>query len=506
LAVAFAAGLVAGFCQPPYSLGLLIVVPLVALLWTWHHARPAHAALYGFAFGLASCAVVLQWISYFGFLAYVALLATMAAYIALAGLVTALLARRGIASPLLTAAVWVVAEALRGRFPFGGMPWADIGVALHDVSAARALASVGGVLLVSYVTVAAAGFVLDAGLALRSHHTRSAVLAGVGIVAVVGVGLVAVATRFEPRPTGELRVAVLQGDDQELSLAGQRAQQLTGNHLALAAGLEGNYDLIVFPESALDTNPEQDPQLRSILAQLAAKHDAAVLVNARVPVSPSEGESPESVRGEVYNADLLYDPDGTLQGKYAKQHLVPFGEYVPLRGLLGDIDALRTNVPYDFTAGDDSVVFDVKGTPVGNVICFESAFGPLVREQVRDGAEAIVVSTNNRSYRRSGNSEQHLALGQLRAAETGRPVVQASVSGISGIIDADGTVHDRTELFEQAVVDATITTTTGETLYVRFGDWLVWTCSLAVLIAAAVAVFRPRTRSEPPTLDSVTPA
>jgi apolipoprotein N-acyltransferase len=216
---------------------------------------------------------------------------------------------------------------------------------------------------------------------------------------------------------------------------------------------------------------------------LAAKHDAAVLVNARVPVPGSDDQ--------FYNADLLYEPDGTLQGMYAKQHLVPFGEYVPLRGLLGNLDALRTNVPYDFTAGDTSEVFDVKGTPVGNVICFESAFGPLVREQVRDGAEAIVVSTNNRSYRRSGNSEQHLALGQLRAAETARPVVQASVSGISAIIDADGTVHDRTEMFEQAVVDATITTTTGETLYVRFGDWVVWACALALVIATIVAVRRP---------------
>ena len=78
------------------------------------------------------------------------------------------------------------------------------------------------------------------------------------------------------------------------------------------------------------------------------------------------------------------------------------------------------------------------------MICFESAFGPLVRDSVRKGAQALVVSTNNRSYRRSGNSEQHLAKSQMRAAETGRPVLQASVSGISAVIDPDGTVHDTT--------------------------------------------------------------
>ena len=135
-------------------------------------------------------------------------------------------------------------------------------------------------------------------------------------------------------------------------------------------------------------------------------------------------------------------------------------------------------------------MFDVKGTPVGSVICFESAFGPLVRESVRDGAEAIVVSTNNRSYRRSGNTEQHLALSQLRAAETARPVVQASVSGISAVIDADGNVSDRTKLFEKAIVDTTIVTTRGETLYVRFGDWFVWLCCLAVVVTAVVATRR----------------
>src|SRR5439155_17272092 len=168
----------------------------------------------------------------------------------------------------------------------------------------------------------------------------------------------------------------------------------------------------------------------------------------------------------------LYSPSGAYEGTYSKQHLVPFGEYVPWRGALGFIGELR-QIPYDFRAGHRNKIFRVSGRPIGTVICFESAFGPLVRSFVRDGAQAIVVSTNNRSYHRSGNSEQHLANGQMRAAETARPVLQASVSGISAVIDPDGTVHDRTDLFEKAIVWATITTTTGDTPYVRFGDWVV---------------------------------
>jgi apolipoprotein N-acyltransferase len=456
------------------------------LLWTWRDARPRDATLSTFAFGLGCYSVVIPWIHFFGVLAFVALVIVMSVLLSIAGLITALLARRGISSPFLTAAAWVLAEAIQGRFPFGGFPWADVGVALHDVPAARALASVGGVLLISFVTVALAGFLLDGFLALRARARRPGALAVAGVVGLLLVTILAHATWFDPTPTGSLHLAVLQGDDEELSLAGQQAQRLTDDHLALADQLEGPYDLIVFPESALDTDPEVDTVLRDQIVAIAQEHDADVLVNALVS---TDRDAP--LTNERYNLNLLYEPDGTLQGEYAKQHLVPFGEYVPMRSVFGGIAALR-QVPYDLVAGDETVVFDVKGTPVGSVICFESAFGPLVRDVVRDGAEAIVVSTNNRSYRRSANTDQHLALGQLRAAETGRPLVQASVSGVTAVITPDGTVHDRTDLFEKTIVDTTITTTTGDTLYVRFGDWVLTLCALVLVIATVIAVWRPR--------------
>jgi apolipoprotein N-acyltransferase len=101
-----------------------------------------------------------------------------------------------------------------------------------------------------------------------------------------------------------------------------------------------------------------------------------------------------------------------------------------------------------------------------------------------------VVSTNNRSYQRSGNSQQHLANSQMRAAETGRPVLQASVSGISAVIDPDGTVHHTTDLFQRTIVDGTIDTATGETPYVRFGDWIVALSALVLLGATGAYAVR----------------
>jgi apolipoprotein N-acyltransferase len=479
LGVALAAGVLAAFCFPPFDLGPVIVVALAALLWTWRDARPIHAALYGFAFGVSCYGIVLEWVRYFGVIAIVPFVAAMALAIALVGFIVAAFARRGISSPLLTASAWVVLEALRGRAPLGGFAWADVGIALHDLSPARALASFGGVPLVSFVTVALAGFLLDLALSVRAHQRRALALASVGAVAILVVTLLADVTRYEPTETGRLRVAMLQGDDQELSLSEQQQQLLTADHLALADQLQGPYDLIIFPEGALDTDPDLDPSLRAKLTAIAEQHGSSILVNARTPAG----------HGKDYNSNLMYGPNGKREGIYSKQHLVPFGEYVPWRDALGFIGELR-QVPYDFEAGDKTVVFRAGGHKIGSVICFESGFGPLVRDSVRKGAEMIVVSTNNRSYHRSGNSEQHLANSQMRAAETARPVLQASVSGISAVIDPDGTVHDTTNLFEKAIVRSTIRTTTGETPYVRFGDWIVLLSSLALVCAAVVAFVR----------------
>jgi len=480
LAAALGAGVLTGLCFPPVGLGPVVLVAVVPLLWAWRGARPAHAALYGFAYGVAAYVVVIPWIRYFGYVAIVPLVVAMSVYIAGAGALVAAYARRGIASPFLTASIWVVLEALRGRFPFGGFPWADLGVALHDIPAARALASVGGTLLVSFVVVAVNGLVLDLAFALRTHVGGAAVLAGIGIVGIVVATVVIDATRFEPTVTDHLRVAMLQGDDEQLPLAEQVNQPLTEKHFALAERLRGHYDLIVFPESALDTDPQTDSYLRARIVALAEQHDAAVLVNARTP-------APD---GRSRNTNVLYTPSGRLQGTYSKQHLVPFGEYVPWRDALSWLPELR-QVPYDFEPGHSRTLFRAGGHPFESVICFESAFGQLVRDAVHDGAQFIVVSTNNRSYQRSANTEQHLALGQMRAAETGRAVLQASVSGITAVIYPDGSAHDTTKLFESAIVTASVPTATGETLYVRLGDWVVLLSAVAMLVVTVIAIRRP---------------
>ncbi len=431
-------------------------------------------------------AFVLGWSRYFGAVAVLPLVLGEAAFFAGTGALVAAFDRRGLRSPWLIAASWVVLEGLRARFPLGGLPWGELGVALHDASWARALASFGGVALVSFVVVAVNALLLDLVLERRGHERRAGMFAAAGLVALLVVSGIAGFTRYVPQETGHLKFALLQGNDQNRTLtpAEISSDYLFRHHLALADQLRGKYDLIVFPEAALERDPTTNPDVRDALVKVAREHDAVVLANARVPTAD----------GGLSNANVAYSPDGKLQGIYAKQHLVPFGEFVPLRDELSFIGELQ-QIPYDYEAGDRRVMFHAGGHPVASVICFESAFSPLVRDFVRDGAQAIVVSTNNRSYRRSALAAQHLALSQMRAAETARPVLHASISGITGVIDPTGEVRDTSELFRNKVTTGTIATTTGETPYVRLGDWVLLVCGLGLVGAAIVGIVRARRAS-----------
>src|SRR5438132_12488814 len=165
LAAAVLSGLLLAAAFPPFDLGPLALVALAPLLWAWRGAGPGPAALYGGAAGVAFFGLLVEWTRYFGFVAVVPFVLFLSTWWMLAGAVTGWLGRRGVTAAPVLAAVWVLVEAGRGRVPFGGFPWGDVGYAFHDWGAARALAGWGGVPLVSWLAVLVNGLVLEAGLA-----------------------------------------------------------------------------------------------------------------------------------------------------------------------------------------------------------------------------------------------------------------------------------------------------------------------------------------------------
>lgn len=499
LAAAFGSGLLLAAAFPPLDLGPLALVALTPLLWAWRGAGPREAGLYGGLAGIAFFGVLVEWSRYFGVVAVVPFVLFLSSWWVLAGAVVGWLGRRGLATAPVVAGVWVLVEAARGRVPFGGFPWGDVGYAFHDVGPARALAGWGGVPLVSWVAVAVNGLVLASAVATfgrRKPETPpprwTVVRPLAGLVVVIGGAATAAAALPDLTATGRLRVAMVQGNDLNRDPTPEeiRDRYLLRNHLRLAGGISQDVDLIVLPESSLDADPRTDGYLDVALSALAGDSDADVLAGTNTP-APG---------GRLYNTVFHYRPDadpedpsgsGRTDQMYSKRHLVPFGEYVPWRAALSFIEELQ-QVPTDYEPGPGPTLFTVDDHALGALICFESAFPAYAREYARLGADALVVLTNNRSYRRSANSAQHLAMGQFRAAETGRPLLQAAISGITAVVDHTGEVQSRTRLFEPTVLIGEVATFEGRTPYTKVGEWAVGGSALLVVGAVAVAARRRR--------------
>lgn len=485
-----ATGLLAALAFPPFDLGPLILIAPVPLLAAWRRRGNdvRGAAGDGFVAGVAFFAVVVSWSWYFGAVAYFPFVIVLAAYWALAGAVVGLAARREVSGTWVVAAVWVLIEALRGRWPFGGFSWGEFGYALHDIPVARSLAGWGGVLLISFAVLIAAGFLEQAwwGRAAGSWLPDRKPLVGAG--AVVLVALVGHIALPETNETGELRFAIVQGNDKNRDLTPEELadRHLPVSHFDLASTIDVPVDLIVLPESSLDEDPRIDSFLTENLSSLARGKGAAVLANAAVEIEDGD---------RLENTNFLYSPEGELVGTYVKQHLVPYGEWVPGRPFLEDIISELDQIPRDQAPGDKRVIFNVAGVRVANLICFESAFTEIPRAYADDGAEVLMVSTNNRSFRRSPNSAQHIALGQIRAAETGRPLVHAAISGASAVIDRDGDIVATTELFDRTTLVRSVRGTTGRTPYVLLGDWVLLVAS-GLLVALGVRARRRGTPAE----------
>jgi apolipoprotein N-acyltransferase len=494
LAAAVLSGLLLAAAFPPMDLGPLALVALIPLLWAWRGAGPGAAAVYGGAAGIAFFAILVEWTRYFGAVAVVPFVLFLSTWWVLAGAVVGWLGRRGVTGAPVVASVWVLIEAGRGRVPFGGFPWGDVGYAFHDFGAVRTLAGWGGVAVVSWMAVAVNGWLLDAVLAWRRGAGSAVVRPVAGVVAVVAVAVLGTATLPDPTPTGRLRVALVQGNDRNRDLTREEIDDryLVRNHLRLAGQISRPVDLIVLPESSLDGDPRQDEYLDVALTALAADHDTDVLAGGNIPAP----------RGRLYNAVFHYrpeppdpeEPTGRTGELYSKRHLVPFGEYVPWRSALSFIEELQ-QVPTDYEPGPGPTVFQIGDHRLGALICFESAFSDLSRQYARLGADALVVSTNNRSYRRSANSAQHLAMGQFRAAETRRPLLQAAISGISAVVDHRGGVRSRTKLFDPTVLIDEVTTYQGRTPYTAVGEWVP--IASALLIVGWLVAWRRRSLTPP---------
>ena len=403
-----------------------------------------------------------------------------------------MLSRRFGAVAVLAAPVaWVTSEL--GRiYVFTGFPWELLGYSQASVLSVAQLASVVGVLGVSALVASVSGAL--AYLVLVGPRRAGGVLAGTAALIVVCLlfGSLRVRSGRWVEAGVPLRVAAVQGNiAQDDKWNPALRETILDKYLALTrrAADEGA-SLVVWPEAATPFTFQVDPRAERIRG--LAREQGIHLVLGTTDVIWEE-------EPRYYNAAVLVDPSGATAGMYHKQHLVPFGEYVPMRDLLSFVSPLVENVA-GFAPGAAPVTLMMDDQPIGAAVCYEIIYPGLVRGLVTGGSRLLTTVTNDAWYGRTAAPYQHFQQATMRAIEQGRFLVRAANTGISGVIDPYGRVIAQTALFEDDVLTAEVRLIDDLTPYSRYGDLLAYACALmtlALLMVVAVApgsrLGRPRT-------------
>jgi apolipoprotein N-acyltransferase len=464
------------------------LAPLLAIATA---RTPRTAFFWGWASGTLFFAVLLRWLQH-TFQVYSAIpwpivygpVLLLAAYCgfwtgAVAWAVSRLTARRSPAWALVLAPVfWVAAEWIRGHL-FGGFPWGTLGYSQYLHVQVIQVAELSGVHTVSFVLL-----VVNAALAgcvvLRWRQAVAALgIAAVMLAATLGFGTLRLA---EPIPAPVGRVSVIQPSiEQPLKWEPRHTRETLGIYFALLKrAIEQQPDLIVWPETAAPTVLRRDPVMFGQFQAAAATSGIPLLMGTIDEV----GDPPR-----YRNSAFLITGKG-LAGRYDKIHLVPFGEFVPLSGVLGFVRGWAQFIA-ELEAGTHAVVFKSRPAPFGVVICYEGIFPDLFRQFMRGGAELMVNMTNDGWFGRTSGPEQHLSMYSLRAVEHRVGIVRAANTGVSAFIAPNGLIVRRMHLFERGVMTDGVPARGRRTLFTRVGDWL-GLGSLAIAGAALASTWRRR--------------
>ena len=471
---------------PPRGWWWLAPVALALVGAAWRGRGIRAGAVLGLLAGLAFFVPLLSWTGEFvGPLPWLALAVLQASFVALAGAAVGALPTGG-TWPVAAAAVWVAAEALRGRVPFGGFPWGRVAFSQPE-GAFTGIAALGGAPLLSFA-VALTGFAaMTAVWTGGRFRTPSAAAVALALSALIIAAL-------EPllvdsgHPVGQARVALIQGDVPRVGLdfnAQRRA--VLDNHVRrteelaadVAAGRAMQPDIVVWPENSADVDPLRLPDARAAVERAVRSIGVPVLVGA-VLTPPGGGPT---------NTMIAWDPVTGPRDVHDKRRLQPFGEYMPYRNFFQLFSPLVDRASA-FVPGDGDGAVRLGGIPVGVATCYEVVFDDLVRQSVRAGAELIAVPSNNATFGWTEMTFQQLAIDRVRAVEFGRTVVVPTTSGVSAVVLPDGSVESRTPQFVPAALVEDVPLLRHLTPAARYGD-----VTELVLVALAVVVPALRRRT-----------
>jgi len=484
---------------PPFSFWPAAYVFAAPLLYLSRRVDGFRAAAASFAAGLLGYGVILYWIfptvaAHTGSRVQAALAllllaaypsAYLAAFVGLSGLISAKLSSRRSPAAVIAAIVavpslWVSLEYVRS-LAFTGFSWAIAGYSQWNFLPALWVAPYAGVFGVSFM-IMLANVVVVAWLRGETGAPRK--VASVALILWLAAGiLIAAVRRNEPvssSPDETVTVGVIQPNvDQEkkwdFRYFAETKQKIS--RLVVAASASSP-DLVLWPETSLTeilaANSLPPLWMRELSAASRVPNVAGALFE--------DG-------GSLYNAAVVINPDGAIAAAHKKTHLVPFGEYVPMRRLLEPHFGVFNNMG-DLQKARGHTVLNIGTKKISAIICSENLYGDITRRFAANGAEVFFVITNDAWYGRTPAAFQHFTFNVLRAVENSRWIVQSANTGVSGVISADGRIVVKTPIFEDDSFAVSVPLVGRRTFYTRYGDLFAIICSLfaTTAVIASVAV------------------
>ena len=471
---ALGSGVLVAFSLPPWGWWPLafIGIAIFARITTSGITRKRTQFLLGTIFAFGWFAPGMCWMWFLTPPGYVIAVILFAAFHGVASVVGSRSMYPLVALPLAHA----LAETFRFSFPFGGVPLASLAIS-QSASPLVGIVRIGGPLLLTFC-------VLQIGFALSqlvvAPKMKHLAMFGAIVALVVCAGIVAP----NGSDTGETRtIAAVQGGGPQGTLAiNTNPRDVVERHLAATRTITStNLDMVIWPENVIDVADFYDSVERTEIAEQAARLNAPFVVGIT-----------EDMNARYFtNAQIVVNEDGTLGDRYDKVRRVPFGEFVPLRGLLETLGAPVDRIPRDALAGSDIAQLQVDDTTVGVVISWEVFFSGRANEGVEAGGSMLVNPTNGSSYTGTILQTQQIASSRLRAIENGRWLVQVSPTGFSAFVSPTGEVFDRTGVSEQRVLERTINLRSGRTLYSNLGD-LPFIVAMVAVLASLACIARKR--------------
>ena len=469
------AGVLLAGSMPPRSAWYLAPLGAAVLTWSLLGLGARQRYVVGVWAGLAFFVPTLGWLTGFHPAGFVAVLVLQVLLFAATMLLVDPRAERWWTVP----AALVALEAVRARFPFGGFPLPGLALGQLDGPFAGA-APLGGSLLVAGFTTGAGAAL--AGVVLSSRRVR-ALLPVAALLASSAGGVLLAAPDGEP--VGSLRAVLVQGGGPRgIPAVVSDAGAVTERQFRFSEDLPTGIDLVLWPESSLGVSgPIDGSREGRRVAELARRTGATVVAGLS-----------ESYPNGFRNAAVAWDPSGRIVDRYEKVHRVPFGEYIPARGLFERLSDMTALVPRDAIPGRGPGLLDTAAGPLGVVISYEVFFSDRVRAAVTEGGQIVLVPTNAASYTTEEVPATELAAARMRAIEFDRAVLQAAPTGYTAVVSPDGEVVARGGLGTPEVLEAAVPLRIGLTPFARTGDVpVLLVAGSALLVVRVVRLRRRRT-------------